>query len=333
MNLYIKPGTDPALLTPQSCLTRSNVTSAENAISAEDTPIAFAFADPLPTSGLFDPELRAMAGRYLPVALILLHLHNIIPVSATTSVRFYTDSSCKTLYATVYTDTDLGNGHCGQFSTFINSASSSTIDNGCSVTIYTDYCNSNATLVPLESCTSMSISSFSVDCPQINGTRDTGYITSRGTSVPSTISPSTSSAPVPPFSPQTLATDIPPTSFAPESQTPTSQPNPATGIPRPTQSSSTTFPSPETPTSPVRDLRPRLPGLLNRLPTSSSPSPSSSQGQKGSGNDGGLSGPSTIAIGVVLPGVGVIVAIIIGIVGVKRHRRAPRELPTRRWST
>ena len=132
MNLYIKPGTDPALLTPQSCLTRSNVTSAENAISAEDTPIAFAFADPLPTSGLFDPELRAMAGRYLPVALILLHLHNIIPVSATTSVRFYTDSSCKTLYATVYTDTDLGNGQCGEFSTFINSASSSTIDNGCS---------------------------------------------------------------------------------------------------------------------------------------------------------------------------------------------------------
>lgn len=73
-----------------------------------------------------------MAGRYLPVALILLHLHNIIPVSATTSVRFYTDSSCKTLYATVYTDTDLGNGQCGEFSTFINSASSSTIDNGCS---------------------------------------------------------------------------------------------------------------------------------------------------------------------------------------------------------
>ncbi|KAF6225863.1 hypothetical protein HO133_009865 [Letharia lupina] len=174
-------------------------------------------------------------------------------------------------------------------------------------TIYTDYCNSNATLVPLESCTSRSISTFSVDCPQLNGTSDTGYITSWGTSVPSTTSPSTSSVPVPPTSSsqQTLATDIPSTSFVPESQAPTSQPNPATGIPRPTQSSSTTFP----------------------------PSPSSSQGQKGSGNDGGLSGPSTIAIGVVLPGVGVIVAIIIGIVGFKRHRRAPRALPTRRWST
>lgn len=73
-----------------------------------------------------------MAWRCLHYVLILLYLHDIIIVSATTLVYFYTDASCKTLYATVQTDTDSENGQCGEFATFINSASSSIIDYGCS---------------------------------------------------------------------------------------------------------------------------------------------------------------------------------------------------------
>ena len=76
-----------------------------------------------------------MASRALPyvlLLLLLLRLDKDIVVSATTTVLFYTDASCKTPYATVQTDTDAGNGQCGIFPTAINSASSIAIDYGCS---------------------------------------------------------------------------------------------------------------------------------------------------------------------------------------------------------
>lgn len=181
----------------------------------------------------------------------------------------------------------------------------------------------------------MSIGSFSVDCPQINGTNDLGYTTSLAsrmssrTSVPSTISTSTYSV-------------LP----SPDSS---SQRGSATGVPSPISSRSTTttssWPLPELTTTLLNDVRSSPSSTFQSLSlpsfspsssssTSTSPSPSSSsQGQKGSGNDGGLSGPSTIAIGVVLPGVAVIVAIIFGVLGVKKwkHNR-PHLLPNRRWS-
>lgn len=70
--------------------------------------------------------------RCLRYALVLLsQLHNIFLVSATTTVHFYTDASCKNLFATIKTDTDVGNGQCGEFSTSINSASSVFVNDGC----------------------------------------------------------------------------------------------------------------------------------------------------------------------------------------------------------
>ena len=73
-----------------------------------------------------------MASRSLLSVLLLLRLCKDTIVSATTTVLFYTDASCKTPYATVQTDTDAYNGQCGEFPTAINSASSIAIDYGCS---------------------------------------------------------------------------------------------------------------------------------------------------------------------------------------------------------
>lgn len=137
----------------------------------------------------------------------------------------------------------------------------------------TAWCNEHAILIPVGICTPMSIESYSVDCPGINGTYDPGY---------TTILASNQSSPVTTSTPtyNTIAV-----------------------------SSSASRPS-----------------------SSPSNSTTSSQGREGSGNDGGLSGPSTIAIGVVLPGVAVIVAIVFGVLGVKKYRREGRVLPRRRWS-
>lgn len=75
-----------------------------------------------------------MALRSRPYILLLSHLYKAIIVSATTTVYFYTDASCKTPYATVHADTDAGNGPCGEFTTSVKSACSGWIDNGCSGT-------------------------------------------------------------------------------------------------------------------------------------------------------------------------------------------------------
>ena len=68
----------------------------------------------------------------LRVHLILLFLHHNLLVSATTTVYFYTDASCNDLYATVQTDTNAGNGQCGEVAAGVNSAKSGDIDGGCS---------------------------------------------------------------------------------------------------------------------------------------------------------------------------------------------------------
>lgn len=167
----------------------------------------------------------------------------------------------------------------------------------------------------------MNIGSFSVDCPQINGTYNPDYTTmlatntSTRTSLPS-YTTSTSSSSVP----------VSPTSY--------SQTGTAMGTSTHTPSSSTNFSTPLTPTSSLREIR-SSPSSNSQSPSSSSPSPSpsSSRASNGSGNDGGLSGPSTIAMGVVLPGVAVIVAIIFGVLGVKKWKNRSHDfLPRRRWS-
>lgn len=219
-----------------------------------------------------------MASRALSYVLLLLCLYKDIIVAGMTTAYFYSDVSCTALYATVQTDIDAHDGQCGVFATRINSASAKYINDGCSVTAYTGsnataWCNEHAILIPVGICTPMSIESYSVDCPGINGTYDPGY---------TTILASNQSSPVTTSTPtyNTIAV-----------------------------SSSASQPS-----------------------SSPSNSTTSSQGRGGSGNDGGLSGPSTIAIGVVLPGVAVIVAIVFGVLGVKKYRREGRVLPRRRWS-
>ena len=164
----------------------------------------------------------------------------------------------------------------------------------------TTWCDDNGTTIPEGICTPMTIGPYSVDCPGINGTYDPGYTT--------ILASNKSSLPV--------TTSIP---------TPSSTTSSTSSIPF-----SSTNPSlPQTQLSPLRDS-----GSSASQPSSSPPpstSTTSSQGREGSGNDGGLSGPSTIAIGVVLPGVGVIVAIF-GVWGARRYRREGRVLPSRRWS-
>lgn len=166
----------------------------------------------------------------------------------------------------------------------------------------TAWCSDNAISIPVGICTPMSIGSYSVDCPGINGTYDPGYTTilaSNKSSLPVTTS-------TPTYNPTTVS--------------PTSMPL-----------SSLSSSLPQTRISPSQDI-----GSSSSSASQPSSSPSnsttSSQGREGSGNDGGLSGPSTIAIGVVLPGVAVIVAIVFGILGVKKYRREGRVLPRRRWS-
>ena len=78
-----------------------------------------------------------MASRSLSYFLLLLY-RDII-VSATSTFHVYTDASCKTLYATVETDTSAENGQCGEFMTSLNSASSAFVDDGCSG-IYHAFC-------------------------------------------------------------------------------------------------------------------------------------------------------------------------------------------------
>lgn len=65
--------------------------------------------------------------------LLQLQLHGTLTiVSATTTVHFYLDDSCESVYATVKTDTNAGDGQCGEFATSIYSARSVYVDDGCS---------------------------------------------------------------------------------------------------------------------------------------------------------------------------------------------------------
>lgn len=73
-----------------------------------------------------------MASRSLPYILLLLYLNRGIIVDGTTTVYFYSDALCTTLYATVETDSQAGNGLCGLLTA--NSAMSGSWDNGCSGT-------------------------------------------------------------------------------------------------------------------------------------------------------------------------------------------------------
>ena len=175
----------------------------------------------------------------------------------------------------------------------------------------------------------MNIGSYSVDCPQVSGQYDPGY---------TTILASSMSTRIPPSSTQSMSTPSLPVILSPSSQQ-----SSASAIPSQFLSSSTipsllqdqVMLSQDIRSSPSSNSQPSSspssspPSSDSRLlwspsssssssPTSSTPS---SQSQNRSGNDGGLSGPSTIAIGVVVPGVGVIVAIVFGVLDIKRWKR------------
>ena len=72
-----------------------------------------------------------MVVQKLCFVLLFLHLQRDIIVSATTSIVFYADDACRESYITVKTDTNAGNGDCGEASG-ANSAILSTLIRGCS---------------------------------------------------------------------------------------------------------------------------------------------------------------------------------------------------------
>ena len=208
------------------------------------------------------------------------------------------------------------------------------------------FCSNNATLVPTSLCTSMSIGSFSVDCMGINGTQEDVYTTLRaaGTS-------SSTEAPLVKSSTSTSTTEL---STEPVATKSSSQQSIATLIPLPETHLTASSSLPATPTSTTLSLSEDLhssPSSSNTPPPSSS-SPSSSASSSSSpssestpsatpstkpptnyGNDGGLSGPSTIAIDVVLPGVAIVVTVVFGVLGLKwrkEKRRLRREEEERR---
>lgn len=118
----------------------NNEPLAENATSgvARTKDTSTASADSWPLSHHERTVMAPRRDRCLRYALVLLsQLHNIFLVSATTTVHFYTDAPRKNLFATIKTDTDVGNGQCGEFSTSINSASPVFVNNGCGgISIY-----------------------------------------------------------------------------------------------------------------------------------------------------------------------------------------------------
>ncbi|KAM0795991.1 hypothetical protein BDR22DRAFT_893680 [Usnea florida] len=302
-----------------------------------------------------------MAFRLAPCALILLLLYSLTTTvnAATsqppTSVRFYTDSNCKSLFATVQTAANVGNGQCGNLPAGISSASAEFLDDGCYLTIYTDDCDAGATAVRLNDCTALSAASFSIDCPGINGTYDPGYTTLTAEGTPST----TSATPV------TFPTDEAEASPVPQESTtaPKQEPSSVTIIPDPSPAhnpSSTPSSFTTTPTSTPATLSPEsqsstTPSLTTRSPTSPSasrnsqtspqpssssssstssppsstspsplPSPSSTQAQQKTDNNGSLNGHNLIfALVFSIVALIAIVALILGIWWIKHSKKPP----------
>lgn len=191
---------------------------------------------------------------YLPYIVLILNLHHYITVSATTSIiGFFTDDACHDRFATVYTDTDAGNGQCGIING-TNSVNLTTLDPECTVTVYSDlYCTYHKIPVLLGACGSQSINSYSVDCPALNGTHADSYTTSWASSseTSSQVRPSSISIPLSSSSQQQSFTQ-PTTPY-----TLTSPPSTQAGTPTPTDprtALSTAAPSPQTATSSSTDL-------------------------------------------------------------------------------
>lgn len=167
------------------------------------------------------------------------------------------------------------------------------------VTIYSDHCSSNPTVVPFGKCTTMTAGSFSVDCLQINGTLD------RYT-----------------------------TFLAASDQTSTllSQQEPTTSTCPFATSSATICASAQISTSMSKDSSPSSPpqlssSLLSDLQsTSSFPSSSPSPTSKQSGNNERPSKTVKIILGVVIPFVTSIV-LIYGIFWYVRRRRSATPGP------
>lgn len=271
-----------------------------------------------------------MALRFLCFIFLLLHLQRSIIVSATTSVVFYTDDTCKDSYFTVRTDTKAGNGSCGE-ANGANGARISMLDSGCSgtkrlrsvsyqiglictqlVTIYSDqYCSDNRTAVPVEICTSLdvgSLGSFSVDCPLINGTLAGYNTTSAQTQSPSP-SPSTSTSSNP--SPQQ---DITTTTWPSSSSTQTSTSTPTDSHPP----LSATPSSPQTPSSWTTGSS----STSSFPPSSSTQSSSPSQASKESNDNEGMSKKTQTILEVVIP---VVTVFIFGVLGARWHFQRPKS--------
>lgn len=198
------------------------------------------------------------------------------------------------------------------------------------VTIYSDYCSSNPTTVSIGNCTKMTVGSFSVDCPRINGTLD-DYTTisvaaDKTSTQPSSSSTSTSSSPSSQQDP-TIST----CPFAPSSATSCPSTQTSTSMSKNSSPSSSTFSSPQIPSSLLIDLHstssfPPSTSIPSFSPSPSSPLPSPSQTSQEIGNNERLSRSTKTILGVVISVVSSIV-VVYGVFWYVRRRRSVMSAP------
>lgn len=218
-------------------------------------------------------------------------------VGATSIVPFFSDPSCQDRSFTGQTDQQAFSGTCQPVSQEANSVDPGSLDSCCAVTVYTGpYCSNNPTLAPNGTCTTLNIGSWSVDCPCVPSASPQ----SASSAAPSTSSSSTS-----------VSSSSAPSTSKPSAAT-SSSTSVASAMSSTTTSSSTKDPPPSTSTA-----NPTDPPLLSQSTSqSTSPSPSTAATSKnGGGSSGGdgLSVSAQIAIGVVIPSLSLIVAVIFGV--------------------
>ncbi|KAF6226007.1 hypothetical protein HO173_012597 [Letharia columbiana] len=220
-------------------------------------------------------------------------------VGATSIVPFFSDRSCQDSTFTGQTDQQAFSGACHPVLQEANSVDPSHLDSCCAVTVYTDPdCSEDAKLAPNGTCTPLRIGSYSVDCPCFPSTSP------QSASGAATSTPSSSS------STSTSSSSVSPTSE--HFPTTSSSSSVATAISSSLTTSSTEDISTDTATARPSDL----PLLTSSSSRSSARSSSTSAASKGGGSNGGgnnLSVSAQISLGVILPSLSLIAAVIFGV--------------------
>ncbi|KAA6409321.1 MAG: hypothetical protein FRX48_06874 [Lasallia pustulata] len=265
--------------------------------------------------------------RPFPLSLLpLLLLSSLpLPASATSTLNAFSDPSCHTLVGTAFT---VDGGSACQTLPGVRSVNTTNLGDYCAVTVYSDTdCNDNPTLAPLHTCTANAsiYYSLSVDCKLPDGsweasnpTQTASLSLAGSSSVPSSSSPSPAT-----HVSSSLSTSA--TSFASSSLKPPTYSALLSSSSKTPATTSVSSIGSVLPATALSSLSASTMGTVISSTTSSSttssttaPPPASSTTTSGQGggkaiNNGNLSTGAQIAIGVVVPAVGVIVAVVFGI--------------------